>query len=216
MPTLVFIPGFSRNQQDYQKLRSTIPKNYELYFVEHSDLFIDVAYSSTIGINNFLRKNNLSNVILAGHSLGGAIAIDFAAKHPNKVNKLVLIDSVGIAGDESFLARARNVLLEHRLGAIARNMRALWIVAHNPKMHLALAKFVHWAIFENQARDLKVHTIIVWGEKDRIMALWKGKKLNRLIVKSELIILKDVGHDWVLHDGHKFWDYLEKFHAGAV
>src|SRR3989338_4234164 len=45
-------------------------------------------------------KKNLSKekgkVILLGHSNGGRIALAFSAKYPEKVGKLILIDSAGI------------------------------------------------------------------------------------------------------------------------
>ncbi|HEY9658784.1 MAG TPA: alpha/beta hydrolase, partial [Allocoleopsis sp.] len=37
-------------------------------------------------------------IVLAGASLGGAVAVDFALRHPNWVRSLVLIDSVGFSG----------------------------------------------------------------------------------------------------------------------
>lgn len=46
-------------------------------------------------INDFLNKIGLSRCTIAGNSLGGSIAWNFAVKHPNKVSKMILVDAGG-------------------------------------------------------------------------------------------------------------------------
>ncbi|MBU0729561.1 MAG: alpha/beta hydrolase [Proteobacteria bacterium] len=44
----------------------------------------------------FIGKHAKGPVHLMGHSLGGALALRFAADHPDKVKRLILVDSIGI------------------------------------------------------------------------------------------------------------------------
>lgn len=43
-------------------------------------------------INNVLEAENINNTHILGHSMGGKIAMDYAANFPHKVNKLVVAD----------------------------------------------------------------------------------------------------------------------------
>jgi len=49
-------------------------------------------------LKNFIDKFKLEKVSLLGYSLGGGAALTFAAKYPNYVEKLILLNSVGSQG----------------------------------------------------------------------------------------------------------------------
>src|SRR3989338_2017308 len=42
-------------------------------------------------VKDFSEKNNLTDFVLVGHSFGGGVAAIFAAKYPQKIEKLVLV-----------------------------------------------------------------------------------------------------------------------------
>lgn len=44
-------------------------------------------------LNAFLEKLDLKDVVLIGHSMGGMISLMYAAQHPGRVGKLVIVDS---------------------------------------------------------------------------------------------------------------------------
>lgn len=46
-------------------------------------------------LDSFLIKLNIKNCMIAGNSLGGSIAWQYASSYPEKVNKLILIDAAG-------------------------------------------------------------------------------------------------------------------------
>lgn len=48
-------------------------------------------------INDFLTKLGVNQCIIAGNSLGGSIAWNFAVKYPEKVSKMILVDAGGYA-----------------------------------------------------------------------------------------------------------------------
>ncbi|MDZ7936382.1 MAG: alpha/beta hydrolase [Emticicia sp.] len=48
-------------------------------------------------VNNFLTKLGVKQCIIAGNSLGGSIAWNFAVKYPEKVSKMILVDAGGYA-----------------------------------------------------------------------------------------------------------------------
>jgi len=45
-------------------------------------------------INAFLEKLDLNDVVLIGHSMGGMISLIYAATHPGRVSRLIIVDSI--------------------------------------------------------------------------------------------------------------------------
>jgi 4,5:9,10-diseco-3-hydroxy-5,9,17-trioxoandrosta-1(10),2-diene-4-oate hydrolase len=50
------------------------------------------------GVEGFLDALGLDVVDLLGHSMGGFVALGFALAHPERVNRLVLVDPAGLGG----------------------------------------------------------------------------------------------------------------------
>lgn len=56
----------------------------------HSDVWNYKAMSEDI--LELIKENKLNNVILLGHSMGGKVAMQFAIDHPDKLDKLIVVD----------------------------------------------------------------------------------------------------------------------------
>jgi len=69
------------------------------------------------GLADYIRKNHLEKPVIVGHSLGGFIAMDFAAKYPDVPGKLVIVDiypfTMGV-DPEMTLARAKGIAAQIR------------------------------------------------------------------------------------------------------
>ena len=53
----------------------------------------------------YIRANHLGKPVIAGHSLGGFLALDLAAKHPDLVGPLVIVDSLPFLAGAWFQAK---------------------------------------------------------------------------------------------------------------
>ena len=62
------------------------------------------AYAS--GIRDLLSVLGISKVTVVGHSLGGGIAMQFAYQFPDRLERLVLVDSGGLGEEVSLVLRA--------------------------------------------------------------------------------------------------------------
>src|SRR5699024_5453947 len=89
-------PGYGKSSD-----QSEIYKNFSQ--------FSDVLYE-------FIEKLNLESVYLLGHSMGAAIAVDFAHRFPEKVKKLVLADPT--RGAAAIPEDRNKQNLENRLKAV--------------------------------------------------------------------------------------------------
>lgn len=90
-----YIPAWKNNvsalQTDYRCIAIDLPgygKSSKGNYKVSMDFFAEVIY-------DFCTKMNIKNVVLAGHSMGGQIAISTALKYPDLVSKLILVAPAG-------------------------------------------------------------------------------------------------------------------------
>jgi pimeloyl-ACP methyl ester carboxylesterase len=144
-------------------------------------------------------------VVLVGHSNGGRIAIAFAAKYPEKLKHLVLIDSAGLI-DRRFKAVLKKSVSKTlaKLGKkltkseVAKNL--LYKVIRegdyneaSPEMKKTMENLVSVDLGK-KAELIKTPTTIIWGEKDQSTPVYQGKLLNKKIKQSNLFVLPNANH----------------------
>lgn len=144
-------------------------------------------------------------VIVIGHSNGGRIALAFAIKYPNKVKKLILIDSAGIYHNELPIRIKRIVLgtaakLGKRLTSSEKLRALLYKVAKEsdyinatPQMRQTMANLISVDL-TSQLSKITIPTLIIWGEKDKSTPLSDGKLMHILIKNSKLFVIKNARH----------------------
>jgi len=144
-----------------------------------------------------------------GHSFGGRIGIWLAARSPEAVQALVLIDAAGIKPPVTFRRRMRQLLYK-----TARTVLRLPILgAHGPAlrerlamrfgsadyrattgvMRASMVKTVNLDLSECM-RAVAAPTLLIWGEKDAATPIADGRKMEQLIKGSRLIVVAGAGH----------------------
>jgi pimeloyl-ACP methyl ester carboxylesterase len=161
----------------------------------------------------FLDAQSVPECTVAGNSLGGNIAWNFALAFPERVRRLVLLNATGYPGKSlpAAIRLARNPLtrpLVRRGGSrsvVARNLRGAvgpgftvsegmidrtFTLMSRPENRAAFVDFANTEQADNSAelRRLRVPTLILRG--DRI----DGQHFARDIPDSREIVLPDVGH----------------------
>ena len=144
-------------------------------------------------------------VILIGHSNGGRIALAFANKYPQKVEKLILIDSAGIYHNGLPL-RIKRIVFKAiaKLGKkvtsskLAKNF--LYKIAResdyknsNEIVKQTMINLIN-SDLKNILPEIKTPALIIWGREDRITPLSDGVLMNNLIKNSKLEIIENARH----------------------
>jgi pimeloyl-ACP methyl ester carboxylesterase len=123
--------------------------------------------------------------LLVGNSMGGALALELAALHPEVVRGLVLVSPAGAPFDEAEWAELAQTFALHTrddaLNLLKRIYRTLpWylsLVAHEmpdhfatPAMRSLLANRPEAALVaEEKLRQLSAPTLLLWGRGDRLL-----------------------------------------------
>ncbi len=138
-------------------------------------------------------------VHLVGHSMGGHLSIHLAARHPERVRRLVLVDAAGIPRPLTARTAARfayDVAPPRRWGD-PRFLPVIWgdVLAAGP--FNVLAGLLH--VLRDDVRPLlpgiQAPTLIVWGQRDSVIPVADGREMRALIPGSRLLVLPGAYHN---------------------
>jgi 3-oxoadipate enol-lactonase len=168
-------------------------------------------------VKQFADKLGLSKFVLCGLSMGGYIAQAFAAKYPQALLGLILMDTKadadtaeGKAGRDKLIATAK----EKGITAVADAMLPKLVPENLVKTHHPVVAELRQMILANSAgacinaltamRDrpdrnsdmanLKLPAIVIHGNQDAIIPLDVAEKLSKSLPYGSLHVVKGAGH----------------------
>lgn len=156
----------------------------------------------------YLKTAGLEKTHLIGHSFGGRISIVLGAEYPERVNKLVLVDSAGVRPEPTtnmqiYTFTRKSILALLRTPGLRRFETPVrhWFRQKfgSPDYLNAGALEATFKLVINQdlvayARRIKAPTLLVWGELDTETPLRDAKILEDAIPDAGLVVLEGAGH----------------------
>jgi pimeloyl-ACP methyl ester carboxylesterase len=102
-PTLLLIHGFAASLHTWEKWVALLGDKYRLVSIDlpgHGLTSAPAGYRPSMQgyagiVAEFARAQNLQSFSLAGSSMGGHVAWEYALAHPGQVNALILVDAAG-------------------------------------------------------------------------------------------------------------------------
>ena len=211
-PLVVFhgagtVDGFDFAEPWTEKYRVIVP--YHPGFGESGDdtTFTDI-HDYVMHYLELFDGLKVDTMTIVGLSMGGYLAAKFASEHGYRVKKLVLIapygmnvpehptlDLIAVPGEElvpmlvsnfeSFKKRLPEKPDAEFIGARYREAtsfaRLFWEHPTDPK-------------FPRYLHRVKMPTLIVWGEEDRLIPVQQAQVWRKHIPNSEVMIVKGAGH----------------------
>jgi pimeloyl-ACP methyl ester carboxylesterase len=172
-----------------------------------------LALADSLGVQRF---------VLAGNSLGGYVAWVTAVLHPERVERLILVDAAGYPFQSQSVPLAfriartplLNVLMRDVLprGVVERSLRDVYgdpskvtpglvnryfdLASREGNRAALVARFDQTkpGSLAERVPEIQVPTLILWGGKDRLIPLEFGERFARDIRGSRLVVFDALGH----------------------
>lgn len=171
-------------------------------------------------VRDFMNIVEIERASVVGHSMGGAIALQFAHDYPQRVDKLVLLDPAAYLWVPTPLRLLARLPLLPRLAVhFAINSKrahaAIWSfsVANSPfdgseiarrSRHLrvkgtldaliALAASPYDTDLPSAVKKITASTLVLWGGQDQVVPSKHGERLVRELPKARLHVIQEAGH----------------------
>lgn len=219
---IVLLHGFDSSVLEFRRLLPLLAQHHQTWAIDllgfgFTQRIRGIEYNSeTIKTHLYATWRTLINqpVLLVGASMGGATAIDFTLSHPEAVEKLALINSVGFSGDfpigkllfppfdrlavEYWRQRKLQALFWSNFGQSASTdaIRCASLHLEMPDWEEALLSFMKsggYSYLADKICKIAKPTVILWGDRDHTLGTNDAEKFQQAIAHSQLI--------W-LHGGH--------------
>ncbi len=191
---------------------------------ECSDLPSMASY--VVFIDELISELNLETVILAGHSMGGAVVMSYYLQNPEKIHGLILIGT-----------GARLRVLPMILNTIKTNYPEYIKFSRNFAFHKSSIKECEEIISEiekymgeispkiahqdfticnefdiiEQLPKIKVPTLIIVGDADQLTPVKYSTYMHKAIENSEIYVIKDAGHMVMLEKSQEVNEIILNF-----
>ena len=181
-------------------------------------------------ILSLLEKKEIKNFNLLGHSMGGMIVQEIAKIAGEKILKLICYGTGprgNIPGRFETIDQSRKELKINGLKDTACRIAKTWFIEEEKAKYFYLCEeagkktsieaadngliaMKNWSGIEN-LKNIKIETLIVWGDQDKAYNFNQVETLNNNIPNSELKVIKDCSHNAHLEKPDEFNRVVGKF-----
>jgi len=198
-------------------VHDALAKHYEVIFPIHPGCAGSTDLDDIDGMDDLVfhyldvcATLGLARPVLLGPSLGGWLAAEWAARYPEMLRALILVDAFGLRVPEAPAidllrldpGQLRPVLFADPTAAVAQEIAPDAPAPESLEAHFqarqTLARFA-WQFPDNPklARYLyrvKTPTLIIWGAQDGVVSTVHAQAYLRGIAGAELVVLPRCGH----------------------
>jgi pimeloyl-ACP methyl ester carboxylesterase len=221
---LMLLHGFGADKDNFTLAARFLTPHFRVIVPDHigfgeSSHPLDADYAppaQAARLRMLAQALGAQNLHLGGNSMGGQIALSYAALYPAEVKSLWLLDPAGVrSAPESELRRilretGQNPLMARNEEEFAQLAKAVMsdppyiprpmlnVMARERIRNFALEERIFKQIaadsVDERVKGLATPALIVWGEKDRAISVATAVILHDLMPRSQVIVMAGVGH----------------------
>lgn len=240
---LMLLHGFGGNKDNFTRVARYLTPQYRVIIPDHigfgeSTHYDDADYTPTAQaerLHAFTQALRLTTFHLGGNSMGGQIAMAYAARYPGEVASLWLLNPAGVLNAprselaKIFLETGRNPLIARSEDDFAATFAfvmsdppfvprpILNVMAQerirNADLEERIFVQIATASVESSVRGMKTPTLIVWGEHDRVIHVGTAEVLHKLMPRSQVVVMPGIGHLPMIESPRESADDYLRFRA---
>jgi len=234
---VIFIHGLGADSRHWAANIDALSQNFRVIAVDQigygqSDkpLMRYTVENFSAYLQGFLQALKIPKASLVGNSLGGWVALDFTLRHPQMVEKLVLVDAAGLRPTAALnwpeggrmtlspittkwffeLMEANKQWATADLGpnAFERHVQN----GDSYTVASSVAEMLTGHDFEDKKLgNVRVPTLIIWGRDDLLIPLAMGEQFHKGIAGSQMIVMDGTGHIPMVGKPAEFNQVVSKF-----
>lgn len=209
---LLLLHGLFGALSNFKHLTDHFSKTHKVIIPLLPLLDLDIFHTTVSGlakyINSFIELRGYDKINLLGNSLGGHIALLQVLKHPEKIKTLTLTGSSGLfengmgdtypkRGDYEYIKKKAQVTFYDPALADKDLVDEVFEITNNRLKAIkiiALAKSAIRSNLNDELNQIKLPTLLIWGNNDIITPPFVAHEFNKLIPNSEVHFIDKCGH----------------------
>ena len=221
------VPGMMCDERIFSPQIEALSQNLEVTIADISN------FSSVRELASDVLKKAPKRFSLLGHSMGGIVAMEIYSQEPNRIEKLILMDTNPKAElDEVKLKREPQIkdVSEGKLLEVMRDEMKPNYLAESENKSSVLNVCMDMAlnlgpdVFINQSRALqsrldqqntiqsiKIPVLIMCGSEDKLCPVERHEMMHNMISDSDLKIINNAGHMPTLEQPRETTEVLKEW-----
>lgn len=227
---LILIHGFCSSTYTWKDTIGPLSEKYRVYAIDlpgfgFSDKPADFSYdyeNFAHAVRRFMDAKGIKRASFAGNSMGGGVTVKFAALYPQRVDRVILVDSAGyphhgqgaaplkllgmpVLGRFLFSLNApapMKIILQrtsfHDDSKVTDERAAAYfqpfLVNGASRAAQNAIKSIGGASLRNDVTKITAPALIVWGENDELIPPESAKQFHKDLKGSKLVMIPSCGH----------------------
>lgn len=168
--------------EDHEVVALTLPGFLWLSFADIASVLI-----------RWIESSFTQPVHLVGNSMGGHVAMHVAARRPDLVRSVTLVDATGIPFELKPGLHLEHLVVPRGAFSFATILARDALVSNPVALALAFAR-----LLRDDARPLMPHlkmpVLLLWGDHDPLVPLAYGRQIAAAIPHAKLVVIPRAGH----------------------
>jgi pimeloyl-ACP methyl ester carboxylesterase len=201
-PPLVLLHGLAGSEAWWKRNLPALASSFRVLAVDlpgfgssHRDarLILDEVPAQVVAL---LDELGIERTHVIGHSMGGLVAGGLAADHPERVDRLVLVDAGFLSLDPTWRHRITGPLrtLPWTAPSIIPTLVRDLIRSGPIRMARATVELMR-KDWRHKLPAITAPTLVIWGEHDHVCSRRIGEQIATTVPAAKLVVIGGAGHN---------------------
>jgi len=233
---VVLLHGWGGRADSFLPVFNYLSTKFQVYAIDFPGFGQSTVPEDAWGVGDytemllkFFDSLGIDKASLVGHSFGGRVSIMFSAKHPERVDKIVLVDSAGLIPRRTLkyyfkvykFKLFKKLYLLFTSGKDKEEKLERFYNKYGSKdyresgnMRKTFVKVVNENL-RGYLPMIEAPTLLIWGDQDKDTPLEFGKIMEKEIKDAGLVVFEGAGHFSYLDRINDFNIIVSKFFEGG-